>query len=241
VKGFYAKPKKNKKKLPVIVFNRGGNARFSVPRSRYIYGKLFPIVEKGFVVIGSLYRGAQVKGEKNIDASSDEFGGKDVNDILALLPIIDTFSFADKDNIGLWGVSRGGMMSYLAATQTSRFKTIVADSAPTNLFDEAERFKKVLTKWIPNYKKDKENQLKRRSVYFWPEKLKNKLPILLLHGARDKRVRVTAILEFALKLQAINHPYRLVVYEKEEHTLRKKARQVNYEIISWFSDKLIKK
>ena len=76
---------------------------------------LFPIANQGFVIIGSQYRGT---GSKN--NLLDEFGGKDVNDVTALLDYIPSIKDADPERIGMYGASRGGMQTHLVLKQTKK-------------------------------------------------------------------------------------------------------------------------
>ena len=181
-------------------------------------------------------RGGGVDGKPSVDRLKEEFGGKDVNDVLALVPIIKSFKEVKKTKIGLWGISRGGMMSFLAATQSDKFGAIVADSAPVDVVAEAaatQRMDKVFETWIPDYHTKKAERLKERSVYHWHEKL-NDIPILLLHGNKDWRVGPENTLRFALKLQQTKHPYELVMYQDGHHGLRKRATETTARAVAWF-------
>lgn len=65
IEGFYVKPKHaNPGALPVIIFNRGGNAGFG----KVIFGTqmalISEIVAQGYLVIGSQYRGASSNSDK---------------------------------------------------------------------------------------------------------------------------------------------------------------------------------
>src|SRR5687767_4938529 len=81
VQGFSARPAQNASgKLPAIVYNRGGNAGFNRMTFTGMLSGVFTLAGRGYFVIGSQYR------------DKDEFGGRDVNDVLALLDIIDARS-----------------------------------------------------------------------------------------------------------------------------------------------------
>lgn len=106
VVGFIWRPKdQGNRRLPLIIFNRGGNREF---------GKLTPwqavrrYALEGFVVIASQYRGND-GGE-----GREEFGGSDVRDVLNLVPLAESLGNIDTKNIFMLGWSRGGMMTYLA-------------------------------------------------------------------------------------------------------------------------------
>lgn len=83
VKGYVIKPKTADKKLPVLIYNRGGNGNFGGVVFGAMMHHLFPIAEEGFVIIGSQYRGTQTKLD-----NLDEFGGADVKDVTMLLDFI---------------------------------------------------------------------------------------------------------------------------------------------------------
>ncbi|MEM6510306.1 MAG: S9 family peptidase, partial [Pseudomonadota bacterium] len=57
VLGYIIKPKVIKNKLPVLIYNRGGNGNFGSVYFAAMMRNLFPLAEQGFVVIGSQYRG----------------------------------------------------------------------------------------------------------------------------------------------------------------------------------------
>lgn len=242
VRGFFVKPRNlGDERLPVVIYNRGGNADTGVLPMRYIVGKLFPVVEEGFVIVGSMYRGASLDGKPHPERMADEFGGKDVNDVLALLPIIDTMPFAN-GAIGIWGTSRGGMMGYLAVRRSDRFQALVAESAPTDLQSELEFrpvMENVLAEWIPEYAENRDRVLRERSVVHWVDELAPNTSILILHGTADTRVSPDSALTMAAKLQQLNRPYRLVMFENGVHGLHRTHQEdLIREIVGWFQRKL---
>lgn len=243
VRGFYAKPKNwDGSALPVIIYNRGGNADMGVVPVPWIVGKLFPVVKEGFVVTGSMYRGASLDGTPHRDRLADEFGGQDVNDVLTLLPIIDDMPFADGDRLGIWGNSRGGMMAYLAARESDRFAALVAESAPTDLEMELEfrpEMERVLSEWIPDFQDNRNLALQERSAVAWADELPQSTSILILHGTADQRVSAQSALKMGLKLQELGRPYRLVMFANGGHGLHRTHQDdVTREVVEWFKLKL---
>lgn len=200
VRGFFVKPRAvGSDRLPAVIFNRGGNADTGALPMPYIVGKLFPVVKEGFVVIGSMYRGASLNGEPHPDRLADEFGGKDVDDVLALLPIIDAMPFAN-GKVGIWGTSRGGMMAYLAVRRSVRFSALVAEAAPTDLQSELEfrpEMVNVLAQWIPGFSQNRDAALRNRSVMHWADELAANTSVLILHGTADARVSPNSALQMA--------------------------------------------
>jgi dipeptidyl aminopeptidase/acylaminoacyl peptidase len=81
VTGFLAEPKE-KGKYPCIIANRGGNRAFAQWDTLRMALYLGRMSTWGYVVIASQYRGND-GGE-----GQEEFGGKDVNDVLNLIPAL---------------------------------------------------------------------------------------------------------------------------------------------------------
>jgi dipeptidyl aminopeptidase/acylaminoacyl peptidase len=124
IEGFYVKPKQaNLGSLPVVIFNRGGNADFGYVQFGIKMGLIAELAAQGYLVIGSQYRGASTRTIAN--NGKDEFGGSDVNDVLALPALLTEILEADPTKIALLGLSRGVMQSYLVAKQLPDIKSII--------------------------------------------------------------------------------------------------------------------
>ena len=59
------------------------------------------------------------------------------------------------------------------------------------------------------------------------------MPILLLHGDKDKRVNVEQSKALSVQLNKRNHPNKLVVYPNGDHGLIKHRKEMTQEITSW--------
>lgn len=242
VKGYLVKPKFNIdfKKYPVIIINRGGNnVRQHTLKLYSLFQYHMYLAEHGYIVISSQYRGADVWPEAvNFDTGRDEFGGKDLADVLGLYPLIDGMADADKNRIGMFGWSRGGMMTYLALKENSRIKAAAVGGAPTDLIDqikyrpEMEKF--VFSRLIPSYHENRKKELENRSVIYWPEKLNMQTPILMIHGESDKQVRVSDSIRLAEKLKEIKHPYKLLIVPNASHGISEDRHRIITEVTDWF-------
>jgi len=236
----YAAIPKEEGKYPVIIYNRGGNRDFYAlqlfeGRAKYPVAVNFSkLANEGYIVIGSNYRG----GGKS--EGKDEIGGKDVNDIINLINVVKEIPEADTNKIGMYGWSRGGMMTYLALTRTDKIKAAVAIGAPSDqtIIDRPE-IEKRNAKLIPNYWNNKEGELKNRSAIFLVDKFPKNVPILMLHGSSDWRAKATNSLRLALEFEKNRIPYRLKIYEGADHGITEFKEDVHQEIISWF-DRFLK-
>jgi dipeptidyl aminopeptidase/acylaminoacyl peptidase len=232
VYGYVIKPKLTASKLPVLVYNRGGNGNYGAVVFGSMMRNLFPIASEGFVIIGSQYRGTHSK-----DILLDEFGGKDVNDVMALFNFIPNIEGADPERIGMYGASRGGMQTHLALKKTTKVKAIAIIAGVSDLLKHLEyrpKMEKVYRHRIPDYQDNKVEALAKRSVLTWVDELSPKIPILLLHGTDDKRVSVKDSIDLADALSKNNIPHKLVLYPDDDHGLRKNKAQANGELVSWF-------
>jgi dipeptidyl aminopeptidase/acylaminoacyl peptidase len=230
VSGFSAMPKDTQeRRLPAIIYNRGGNGELGRVTFARMAEDIFPLASRGFFVIGSQYRDA------------DEFGGKDVDDVLALLTIIDRRADVAADRIGMMGFSRGGVTTMLAASRTTRLKALVMMASPADLHAELgvrPDMEKVFERRIPGYAANKEALLRARSPLFVLDDVPAAVPILLLHGGADERARPQNALQLAARLQELKRTYKLVVYPDGDHALSGFGPEVNAEIARWFEARL---
>lgn len=236
VSGYVIKPKSNEKKLPVLIYNRGGNGDYGSVVFGSMMHNLFPIANEGFVIIGSQYRVSRTQG-----VLLDEFGGQDVNDVVALLDYIPKIKGADPQRVGMYGASRGGMQTFLALKNANNIKAIATIAGVTDLEKELKfrpAMEKVYSRRIPNYDKNKIAELEKRSVLKWVNELPANIPILLLHGEDDKRVSVKNSIDLAAALSKNNIPHKLVVYPDDNHGLMRNKNKANQEIVNWFREYL---
>lgn len=214
LRGFLIEPKK-KGVYPVLIYNRGGNGNFGAVKSGFLTEFLSKIANEGYIVIGSQLRGTSVsEGE-------DEFGGKDVNDVLSLFDIIDQLPNADKKRIGVFGWSRGVMTNFLMLKKTNRIKTNIAIAGQADLYQtkRPEMFG-VYRERIPGYAKDSVTALKSRSSLLAIDSIQNKnVSHFIIQGNKDVKVDVNNAFAFYSKLDSKGYTTRLLVYENEGHDL----------------------
>lgn len=232
INGLLVKPKKNGK-YPCIIYNRGGNRNFGSLKIAHGAITLGQIAKEGYVVIASQYRG-------NVGSEGqEEFGGKDVNDITILPEVLKEIEVADVDKIGMYGWSRGGMMTYLALTKTDKIKAAVVGGAISDNFasieDRPEMETGVLSELIPNYTENKVIELEKRSAINWADKFPKNVPILMLHGTSDWRVKPEQSLKLALEFEKFRIPYRLVMFEGGDHGISEHKNEVDVQVINWFN------
>lgn len=209
---------KSEGKFPCIISNRGGNRDFgqwSEIGVAYFLGKM---ASWGYVVIASQYRGND--GGEGVE----EFGGKDVNDVLNLVKTLKEIPGADTNRIGIEGGSRGGMMTYLALKESCDFKAAAVTAGAANAFANIESRPNMEThvyaELIPNYWENKEAELQARSAVYWADDMCKSTPLLIMHGSADWRVLPEESMELVSKLYEAKHPTRFILFEGADHGIR---------------------
>jgi dipeptidyl aminopeptidase/acylaminoacyl peptidase len=216
------------KKLPLIVYNRGGGQDFG-KLSPTMRDGFYDFLSAGFIVIGSQYRGND-GGEGH-----DEEGGAEIADVLNLFPLSKSLGYVDTENVFMLGESRGGMMTFLALKHGARLNAVAVAGAESDLASNIARRPELEAdnlKQIPNYSLNRDKALEARSAQFWPDAIA--APLLMLQGGKDWRVPPPQSLGLAIKLDALRKPYELVIYEGDDHSLSFHQHERDARIIAWF-------
>ncbi|PZD77102.1 S9 family peptidase [Mesonia sp. K7] len=230
IRGLLVEPKKDGK-YPVVIFNRGGNRDFAPLTLATMVMYTSKLAEQGYVIIGSNYR------------EKDEFGGVEINDVLNLTETVKEIEKADPNCIGMFGWSRGGMMTYLALQKSDKIKTAIVGNGASDLFDTV-KFRPIMetnvfAQCIPDYWNNKDSELKKRSVIYWADELAKNSSLLILCGTNDKRVNPKQADKIAEKLSEINYDFELRKYETD-HFFSGYKTELNALVMEWF-DKRLKK
>ncbi|KFZ30413.1 hypothetical protein IDSA_10120 [Pseudidiomarina salinarum] len=217
VRGFIVHPK-GAVATETIVYNRGGNATFGAMTFTQLFKNVFDIANQGFTVIGSQYRGATVKGPE----SKDEFGGADVQDVLALRELFAEFKSIDPKRVGLMGWSRGSTQALLALKQgfdTPAVALLAGEYDKKKGFEFRPEMERIYQLRVPNYAEDKTKALEHRSAVVWANELPKQTAFLLIHGIEDIKVRYDSSVELYDKLRGHGFDAELMTL-KDGHNLR---------------------
>lgn len=237
VSGYVIRPKDADSKLPVIIYNRGGNGNYGSVIMARMVGDLFPLADEGFIVIGTQYRGTFERDPEY----PDEFGGADVQDVTRLLELLPEIKSADMDRVGMLGASRGAMQSYLALRDSSQIQALVTIAGNVDLLKDLEtrpEMERVYERRIPNYDTNKENELRNRSAIHWISEINSDIPILLLHGEEDERVNSHNSVAMAKELARLGREYKFVLYSNDGHDLSENKEAAFNELVKWFDTHL---
>jgi dipeptidyl aminopeptidase/acylaminoacyl peptidase len=229
VVGYLVRPRGGARtQYPVIIYNRGGFLDRGKIENWNIVDFEY-LSSQGFVVLASQYRGND-GGEGH-----DEVGGAELDDVTNLCKVADKLGYADGKNVFMYGLSRGGMMTFLEMKNGFSMNAAVVVGAVYDVEAFGQRAPSVLeeaTKLMPDYPNKGAVAIRERSVMNWPEKVN--APLMILHGGDDDEVPATEALSFATKLSNLRKPYELVIYAKDVHEVANNRRDRDAKIVGWF-------
>jgi dipeptidyl aminopeptidase/acylaminoacyl peptidase len=228
VVGFIIKPKNiQDQKLPVLIYNRGGNREYGKIDDERLY-RLSSYASLNYIVLATQYRGND-GGE-----GREEFGGSDVRDVFAMSWLADTLPYADITKKVMVGHSRGGLMTYICIKMGIDIKAAAVIGAPTNLFRRPLPFpmEEIHAELIGNPIENQE-EYRDRSAIFWAERL-TRVPILILHGDADSRVDPDDAKELAQLLERNQAAYNYIPFPEGNHALSNFEHERDDEIFKWF-------
>jgi len=195
-----------------IIYNRGGNHNIGWLGDEDT-AKICSATNR--IVVASQYRGAD--GSEG----TDEFGGKDLQDVISLIDLCENeFYFADITNLCMIGVSRGGMMSYLAAHKDERVKGVVAVAAVTDLADAynaREDMRDILRETIGGSPEELPEEYAKRSAINFAEELD--VPVFIIHDKGDGMVPVSQARAMNEKLKDSKHGCSMILHSDSIHGL----------------------
>jgi dienelactone hydrolase len=229
--GFIYKPKVTNRKLPAIIFNRGGldDGVIAPVNFNYLW-EMHRYASEGFVVLASQYRGTDGSEGK------DEAGGADTNDVMSLINTARALGYVDMDRLFMWGYSRGAIMTLQAIRRGAPIRAAAVVGAPTDTTGRINDpgFLQFARNVYPDFDARKEEHLKNRSAIFWVDKLD--VPLLILQGGADPGVKPTQALTLAQKLDEAGKLYELIIYAKDDHPVSLNAEDRLRRTIDWFKN-----
>ena len=235
VSGYMFKPKFTATRLwPVILYARGGTGNYGLISDLELVN-LYLLAKEGYVVIATEYRWTGQQGRR------DEWGGKDVDDVLNLVPLAKSLDYVDPQRMFLLGASRGGTMAYLAIKQGILVRAAAVIAGVTDLeawgtyrpeFINGDDSYDGWAKVWPDFEHRKKEEFRDRSAVAWADQLN--VPLLILHSRTDSRVPVAQALAIAEKLTEHKKEFELVIYGDDGHSLPKNRADENQHIIRWF-------
>lgn len=212
---------------PVVIFNRGSYVRDAFAPEVLMLGNR--LAREGFLVVAPMLRGSGGA------TGRDEMGGQDLHDIQNVVGVVRELSYADPARLFLYGESRGGMMTLLAAKggfparaaavygTITDFGAFLANGTPGRA--QASQI------W-PGFPGNEAEIVESRSALRWPERIG--MPLLIMHGGSDSGVASSHAQRLASALRALDRPYELKIFAGEGHVISGRAAERDADAVRWF-------
>ncbi|MEO8216265.1 MAG: prolyl oligopeptidase family serine peptidase [Acidobacteriota bacterium] len=228
VKALLYRPRNAARRLPVIVFNRGGYLAVETPE---MWLSMFHrLAEAGFVILAPMLR-ESVGGE-----GLDKAGGDDVHDVLNAIEVATKLPYSDSGNIFMYGHSRGGMMTYQAVRDGAPIRAAATVGAFTDfralIESRPEEYDPLIAKLFPDYAQRRDEIQLRRSALLFADQLN--VPLLIMAGTNDNEVIPAKAIDLAVLLLQKKKTVELHVFSKGFHTLRDRAGERDRLVTEWF-------
>ncbi|MCI4352565.1 MAG: S9 family peptidase [Thermoplasmata archaeon] len=188
--------------LPALVEVHGGPtgqfARFFDETTQYI-------VSRGFVVLQPNIRGSTGYGIEFQDLNRHDWGGGDLQDVVAGARFLASLPFVNPKRLGIWGGSFGGFMTYLATVKVpDLWHAACAWVGVTDLellYQESrEHYQYFLREQMGDPEKNRRLWQDRSAINF-AERLRAKL--LMVHGINDPRCPIDQARRYRDRLLAL--------------------------------------
>ena len=212
-------------RVPLLLNPHGGPTGASI---NSFNGTAQVLAANGFAVLQPNFRGSTGKGLAFAQANKNTWGKGDYDDCMTGVDAMIRNGLADPDQLGAFGWSYGGYMTFWILTQTDRFKAVSPGAGLTNIYsmysqNDIQRY----LRWFYSDKSPWDAQ-----ELYWdrsPMKyIKNvKTPTMIMHGQVDTRVPIAQAQEFYMALREMKVPVEFVVYPRENHGFTEPRHQMD--------------
>jgi len=202
------------KKYPVLIYQYSGPGSQQVQNTWHSYTDYwhYLLTQKGYVIVCLDPRGTGMKGKAFKDLTYKKLGVQEAKDHIAFAEHLATFSFIDRNRVGIWGWSYGGTIALHTILQKdSPFKASISVAPVTHwsYYDSiyTERYMQTQELNPMGYYKS--------SPLFLADQLEGSL--LLVHGLLDENVHIQNTYQMTLALNKAHKFFDLAIYPNANH------------------------
>ncbi len=241
VHGLLVKPADfdSSRKYPALIRIHGG------PTAQDVHSFQFErqfFAAHGYLVLAVNYRGSTGRGAKYSQAIFQNWGHKDVDDILAGADYLVARGLTDAQHLGIGGWSYGGVLTDYVIASDPRFKAAISGAGSANhisLYGHDQYTFLYDNEFGPPWK-NPELWIKLSYPFFQADKIHT--PTLFLGGLNDSNVPVLGGEQLYQALKTLEVPTELVVYPNQNHGFTRESfiRDRYERYIAWY-DKYLKR
>jgi dipeptidyl aminopeptidase/acylaminoacyl peptidase len=207
--------------LPLVLDVHGG------PWSRDMWGyqgEVQWLANRGYAVLQVNYRGSEGYGKRFLHLGDKEWGAKMQDDLTDAVGWAVDLGIADPERVAIYGWSYGGYAALAGATFTPDvYACAVSGIGPANLVTFIETVPPYWRVGQENFfrrvgdPETEEEFLESRSPINFVDRIE--IPMFLIHGANDPRVKLDEGEQISAALEAAGIDYEYLVYSDEGHGL----------------------
>ena len=216
----YEPPRLNpRRKYPLVVFIHGAGYMQNVLKGwtyythEYLFNNL--LVNKGYVVLDTDYRGSAGYGRDFRTDVYRHLGGLDLEDLISGVEYMVKQGYIDPERVGCYGGSYGGFLTLMALFNSP--DTFRCGAALRPVTDWENYHTHYTTQRLNTPQSDLEAFRQSSPIHF----AKNlKAHLLICHGVLDSNVHFQDTVQLVQKLIEYGKSFELMIYPKERHSFR---------------------
>lgn len=205
--------------VPTILFIHGG------PNGQDAHGFDFLrqwVATKGFAELNVNYRGSSGRGQAYSQAIADDWGDKEVLDLMAGVDKAVSMGIADPNRMCVTGWSYGGILTDYMIASTDRFKCAISGAGTANAlsFYGVDQYILQYDNEIGPPWKDLQSYIKISYPFLQIDKRVH-TPVMFMGGTSDMNVPLLGGEQMYEALKSLGRPTELVVYPGQFHGFTK--------------------
>lgn len=209
------------KKYPMLVLLHGGPQWAFTDTFHYRWNAQI-FASEGYFIFMPNFRGSTGYGEKYKEAITLNWGSYPYEDVLAGVQYLtEKFKFIDKEKMAAAGASYGGYLVNWISINNHPFKCLISHAG---LWDLKSKYGTTDELWFPEWEfgGDPYNHPELYEKWSPSTYAKNlKVPMLIIHGARDYRVSENQGFQIFTALKRLGIDGKLLYFPDETHFVSK--------------------
>ena len=205
-------PKSLRSKAPLVVFVHGGVHGDFESSYAHIVREL---IDQGYVIIAPEYRGSTGYGADMYEQI--DYGGAEVDDVKAARDwAVENLGSVDAKRVGIIGWSHGGYQTLMNIFRWPEAYQVAYAGVPVSdlvqrMGYKSQGYRNTFKEFIGKEAADDPMEYRRRSPYFWADKLAT--PLLVHTNTNDEDVNVMEVQHLIDSLKAAGKKFEYKIYE----------------------------
>ena len=205
-------PKSLRGKAPLIVFVHGGVHSDFESSYAHIVREL---IDQGYVIIAPEYRGSTGYGADMYEQI--DYGGAELDDVKAARDwAVENLGSVDPKRVGIIGWSHGGYQTLMNIFRWPDAYQVAYAGVPVSdlvqrMGYKSQGYRNTFKEFIGKEAVDDPMEYRRRSPYFWADKLAT--PLLVHTNTNDEDVNVMEVQHLIDSLKAAGKKFEYKIYE----------------------------